>query len=117
MACVVQWRKAGYRQFYYQKIFYLHFFLTMGSPVIVYFFIAFWMNVKRYIMNGRRILYVTSNVICVFLLFNFYLANAIYLQPAYQDIRSNYFVASFFKSKANNGLVEERTGAIVLSNH
>ncbi len=29
-------------------------FLTMGSPVIVYFFVAFWMNVKRYILNARR---------------------------------------------------------------
>lgn len=29
-------------------------FLTMGSPVIVYLFIAFWMNVKKYILNGRR---------------------------------------------------------------
>lgn len=29
-------------------------FLTMGSPVIVYLFIAFWMNVKKYILDGRR---------------------------------------------------------------
>jgi phage shock protein PspC (stress-responsive transcriptional regulator) len=29
-------------------------FLTIGSPVIVYFFMAFWMNIKRYIMNARR---------------------------------------------------------------
>lgn len=29
-------------------------FLTMGSPVIVYFFIAFWMNVKQYILDARR---------------------------------------------------------------
>jgi phage shock protein PspC (stress-responsive transcriptional regulator) len=28
--------------------------ITMGSPVIVYLFIAFWMNVKRYIINARR---------------------------------------------------------------
>jgi len=28
--------------------------ITMGSPVIVYLFIAFWMNVKRYILNARR---------------------------------------------------------------
>ena len=32
---------------------YLSFF-TFGSPVIVYFFIAFWMNVKRYIFSSRR---------------------------------------------------------------
>lgn len=29
-------------------------FLTMGSPLIVYFILAFWMNMKRYIMAVRR---------------------------------------------------------------
>jgi phage shock protein PspC (stress-responsive transcriptional regulator) len=29
-------------------------FLTMGSPVIFYLFIAFWMNIKNYIFNARR---------------------------------------------------------------
>jgi phage shock protein PspC (stress-responsive transcriptional regulator) len=29
-------------------------FLTMGSPVIIYFFVAFWMNIKQYILNARR---------------------------------------------------------------
>ncbi|TAD86336.1 MAG: PspC domain-containing protein [Bacteroidetes bacterium] len=29
-------------------------FLTMGSPVIIYFFIAFWMNVKRYVWFSKR---------------------------------------------------------------
>jgi phage shock protein PspC (stress-responsive transcriptional regulator) len=28
--------------------------LTMGSPVIVYIFIAFWMNVRDYMMDARR---------------------------------------------------------------
>lgn len=28
--------------------------ITMGSPVIIYLFIAFWMNIKRYIFNARR---------------------------------------------------------------
>lgn len=32
---------------------YLSFF-TVGSPIILYMFIAFWMNVKRYIFNARR---------------------------------------------------------------
>jgi hypothetical protein len=26
----------------------------MGSPLIIYLFIAFWMNIKQYILNGRR---------------------------------------------------------------
>jgi len=29
-------------------------FLTMGSPLIIYFILAFWMNMKRYIKNLRR---------------------------------------------------------------
>lgn len=29
-------------------------FLTMGSPVIIYMVLAFWMNIRRYIMNARR---------------------------------------------------------------
>ncbi|MEO5990543.1 MAG: PspC domain-containing protein [Ferruginibacter sp.] len=29
-------------------------FLTMGSPVLIYMFVAFWMNIKRYIFNARR---------------------------------------------------------------
>jgi phage shock protein PspC (stress-responsive transcriptional regulator) len=29
-------------------------FLTMGSPVIVYMILAFWLNIKRYIYNARR---------------------------------------------------------------
>src|SRR5882762_3823688 len=29
-------------------------FLTMGSPLIVYFVLAFWMNIKRYILSARR---------------------------------------------------------------
>ncbi|MGE5105939.1 MAG: PspC family transcriptional regulator [Sphingobacteriales bacterium] len=29
-------------------------FLTMGSPLIVYLFIAFWMNIKNYILSARR---------------------------------------------------------------
>src|SRR5580700_1417437 len=29
-------------------------FLTMGSPLIIYFILAFWMNIKRYILSARR---------------------------------------------------------------
>jgi hypothetical protein len=28
--------------------------LTMGSPVIIYVFLAFWMNIKQYMLNARR---------------------------------------------------------------
>jgi phage shock protein PspC (stress-responsive transcriptional regulator) len=29
-------------------------FLTMGSPIIVYMILAFWMNIKNYMMHGKR---------------------------------------------------------------
>jgi len=29
-------------------------FITMGSPLIIYLFVAFWMNIKKYIRNSRR---------------------------------------------------------------
>jgi phage shock protein PspC (stress-responsive transcriptional regulator) len=29
-------------------------FLTMGSPVLIYMILAFWMNLKRYILMSRR---------------------------------------------------------------
>jgi phage shock protein PspC (stress-responsive transcriptional regulator) len=28
--------------------------LTMGSPIIIYMILAFWLNIKRYIMAARR---------------------------------------------------------------
>lgn len=28
--------------------------LTMGSPIIIYMILAFWMNIKRYIKARRR---------------------------------------------------------------
>ncbi len=29
-------------------------FLTLGSPIVVYMILAFWMNMKRYILLQRR---------------------------------------------------------------
>ena len=29
-------------------------FLTMGSPIIIYMIMAFWMNMKGYILFGKR---------------------------------------------------------------
>lgn len=29
-------------------------FLTMGSPLILYMVMAFWLNMKRYILSARR---------------------------------------------------------------
>jgi phage shock protein PspC (stress-responsive transcriptional regulator) len=32
-------------------------FVTLGSPVILYLFVAFWLNIKRYISRGRDIIW------------------------------------------------------------
>jgi phage shock protein PspC (stress-responsive transcriptional regulator) len=28
--------------------------LTMGSPIVFYLFVAFWMNIKNYILSAKR---------------------------------------------------------------
>jgi phage shock protein PspC (stress-responsive transcriptional regulator) len=28
-------------------------FFALGSPIIIYFFLAFWLNIKRYIKTGK----------------------------------------------------------------
>ncbi len=30
-------------------------FVALGSPIIVYLFVAFWLNVKQYIKNSRNL--------------------------------------------------------------
>ena len=32
-------------------------FVALGSPIIIYLFVAFWLNVKQYIKNKRNILW------------------------------------------------------------
>lgn len=32
-------------------------FVALGSPIIVYLFVAFWLNVKQYIKNSRNFLW------------------------------------------------------------
>jgi len=29
-------------------------FLTIGSPIIVYMIMAFWLNIKKYILSAKR---------------------------------------------------------------
>lgn len=31
--------------------------LTLGSPIIVYLFAAFWLNIKRYIKRGKNLIW------------------------------------------------------------
>jgi phage shock protein PspC (stress-responsive transcriptional regulator) len=30
---------------------------TLGSPIIIYLFVAFWLNVKKYIKNNRNFMW------------------------------------------------------------
>lgn len=52
--CTAIGEKVGIATSTIRKYFIYMSFLTMGSPVIIYLFVAFWMNVKRYILNARR---------------------------------------------------------------
>lgn len=40
-----------------RKYFIYTSFIGMGSPLIVYLFVAFWMNIRRYIRRGRNEFY------------------------------------------------------------
>jgi phage shock protein C len=40
------------------RLFFIYIsFLTLGSPVILYFILAFWLNIKKYIRLRRHILW------------------------------------------------------------
>jgi phage shock protein PspC (stress-responsive transcriptional regulator) len=52
--CTVIGEKMGVATSTIRKYFIYISFLTMGSPVVVYFFVAFWVNVKHYILNAKR---------------------------------------------------------------
>ncbi len=32
-------------------------FAALGSPVLVYLFVAFWLNIKRYVKSGKRVIW------------------------------------------------------------
>ncbi|RTL59836.1 MAG: PspC family transcriptional regulator [Sphingobacteriales bacterium] len=52
--CAYIGEKLGIASSTIRKYFIYISFLTMGSPVIVYLFVAFWMNIKNYILSARR---------------------------------------------------------------
>ena len=52
--CTAIGEKVGIATATIRKYFIYISFITMGSPLIIYLFIAFWMNIKRYITNARR---------------------------------------------------------------
>lgn len=52
--CTAIGERVGIATVTIRKYFIYISFLTMGSPVIIYLFVAFWINVKKYILNGKR---------------------------------------------------------------
>jgi phage shock protein PspC (stress-responsive transcriptional regulator) len=52
--CAAIGQKMGIASSTIRKYFIYISFLAMGSPVIIYFFVAFWINIKQYILNARR---------------------------------------------------------------
>lgn len=52
--CTYLGEKLGIATSTIRKYFIYISFLTMGSPLIVYLFVAFWMNIKNYILSAKR---------------------------------------------------------------
>jgi phage shock protein PspC (stress-responsive transcriptional regulator) len=52
--CAAIGNKMGVASSTIRKYFIYLTFATIGSSALVYFFLAFWMNVKRYVFNAKR---------------------------------------------------------------
>jgi phage shock protein PspC (stress-responsive transcriptional regulator) len=52
--CAYLGEKMGVATSTIRKYFIYISFLSMGSPIVVYLFMAFWINLKNYIINARR---------------------------------------------------------------
>ena len=52
--CSYLGEKMGVASATIRKYFIYISFLTMGSPIIIYLFVAFWMNIKNYILSAKR---------------------------------------------------------------
>lgn len=52
--CTAIGEKMGIATSQIRKWFMYASLLTMGSPIIIYMMLAFWMNMKRYILAARR---------------------------------------------------------------
>jgi phage shock protein PspC (stress-responsive transcriptional regulator) len=52
--CSYLGEKMGVASSTIRKYFIYMSFLTMGSPIIIYLFVAFWMNIKNYILSAKR---------------------------------------------------------------
>jgi phage shock protein PspC (stress-responsive transcriptional regulator) len=52
-ACQYLGNKMGISTITVRKYFIYISFLTLGSPVLVYFITAFWVNIRTYLRRGR----------------------------------------------------------------
>ena len=52
--CTAIGEKMGIATSTIRKYFIYMSFFTLGSPVIIYLFVAFWMNIKKYILIATR---------------------------------------------------------------
>ena len=52
--CTYLGEKLGISSITIRKYFIYISFLTMGSPVLFYFIVAFWMNIRNYIWYSKR---------------------------------------------------------------
>jgi len=52
--CTAIGEKMGIATNIIRKYFIYISFLTVGSPLIIYLFVAFWMNIKKYVRISRR---------------------------------------------------------------
>jgi phage shock protein PspC (stress-responsive transcriptional regulator) len=52
--CTAIGEKMGIATSTIRKYFIYISFITMGSPLIIYLFVAFWMNIKNYILTSKR---------------------------------------------------------------
>ncbi|MBP6431405.1 MAG: PspC family transcriptional regulator [Ferruginibacter sp.] len=52
--CTAIGEKMGIATSTIRKYFIYISFITMGSPLIIYLFVAFWMNIKNYIFTNKR---------------------------------------------------------------
>jgi len=52
--CTAVGERMGIASSVIRKYFIYISFMTMGSPLVIYFFVAFWMNIKRYMTTAWR---------------------------------------------------------------
>ncbi len=55
--CTVLAQKIGLKTGVVRMYFIYLSFITMGSPLVIYLIIAFWINIKTYLRKGKNIVF------------------------------------------------------------